>query len=229
MGILSQTVTQTADGTQIITLILDFSSQSSLTVSLGGSVQSRPVPIRTIYCDLSGTDQGLVITSQVPGDTPSLTLPGRSAGYFPCTFNSPVNVVMQFSGAAQENPVLMQMFTSVIAGPVWPSAGGFAAAVWNNPTRTVTSLAAAYSEVSGNVAVAINTVLDLRPAAGKFRNVYASATTNTISGGTFDGVTYRSSGSLTSLIINLVGGSGVGPAVKANAAQNIVFAGYDIS
>jgi len=130
-----------------------------------------------------------------------------------------------------------------IAGAVWVNAtrvltadpftdAGGATLVWTHATRQLSSLAANLTGIQSiNTSVGAGAVLDLRPAAGKFRHVSISQESGTgCVAALYDGATAILDVSAVKMV-TLVGNNTVGPAAKnaSGGALPVAYSGYDIS
>lgn len=128
------------------------------------------------------------------------------------------------------------------------SANSIAASVWTvatrnltNPsgvfsdaTRTLTSVASVFAAVSGRSVVGTGVVLDLRPAAGVFRELVISEITqaSTAQISLYDGVNSDTVGTAnTGVAQHTTGNATRGGSFRNNSAGNLtaVYAGFDIT
>lgn len=109
---------------------------------------------------------------------------------------------------------------------------GAATLVWARATRQLTSLAANYTGIGTTNSLANGSVLDLRPAAGKFRHVSALWVNNPASTlmGFYDGTTFTGV-AVTTGFGEMCGYNTYGPALKNSngSSQSYAYAGFDIS
>jgi hypothetical protein len=111
------------------------------------------------------------------------------------------------------------------------SAAQVAQAVWQNTTRTVTSIAASMSAINViRQSVASGVILDLRPAAGVFRLISMGVDGTNATAGYYDGTTFAGFGSTNTISAVGCNNSAYGLVLKNPAgiaeAQNA--SGFDI-
>lgn len=126
------------------------------------------------------------------------------------------------------------------------STGSIASSVWTNTTRnltnpsgvfsdavrTLTSIAATFSAVSGRSVVGTGVTLDLRPSAGVFRHIVVGDTTQTSTAQVvlYDGVNADQVGICNSNVTGGgVGNSTRGISYRNNSAGNLTatYCGFD--
>jgi len=141
-------------------------------------------------------------------------------------------IVVSFSPSAVAATVWAQASRSLTADPA--TDAGCATLVWNHATKPVTSIAAAYTEVTGRPSVGAGAKVDLRPSAGKFR--FLSAGGNLGGGanalGLYDGTNFDGPAGAwgTPGAQQQNGGSTRGPALSnpTGGALTSAYGGWDI-
>lgn len=119
----SVTAASFSDGTQVLTAYLDFSASIEQSINLAANLQGRSLSVLSVYCDLSLSDSDIVVQCQAAGASPGFAVKGRSVGYYPCYFPAPATVSFTYHGAAQYNPVLIQLISRRVNGPIWQAYG----------------------------------------------------------------------------------------------------------
>lgn len=112
------------------------------------------------------------------------------------------------------------------------STAGVAGAVWTNLTRSLTSIVGGMASVGAvNTSVAAGVILDLRPAAGKFRCIVMNDSTQvSMHNGYYDGTTFDDTSSAAAFIKGDFGAT-VGLAIKNVSAGALAtsWAGIEMS
>lgn len=112
------------------------------------------------------------------------------------------------------------------------NAAQIASQVWTAVTRTVTSIAASMTAVGAvNTSVAAGVILDLRPAAGKFRMVSLNdGNHGSMDNGFYDGTTFDDSNAITAFRVGM-NNANVGVVIKNVSAGALTasWSGIEVS